>query len=259
MTNPALRGRRSQTMHSSTGAEITKRRFPASPRRLARATGAFYLLALVGGVFAQGFVSERLVNFGDAAATASAILSHKALFQTGFAVYLVELACQVAMTALFYVLLKPAGRVLSLLAAFLGLTGCMVKTVSRLFFIAALLVLGGKNDLSVFRADQLQALALLFLKINDHGAAIAMVFFGFYALATGWLILRSRFLPRFLGVLAIAGGAGWLSFLYQPLGYRLFPYIAPLALLGALALTLWLLVRGVNETRWNERAEGAMN
>jgi hypothetical protein len=245
-------------MHSSTRAEITERRFPASPRRLARATGAFYLLTLVGGIFAQGFVSERLVNFGDAAATASAILSHKALFQTGFAVYLVEMACQVAMTALFYVLLKPAGRVLSLLAAFVGLTGCIVKTVSRLFFIAPLLVLGGERYLNVFNAEQRRALALLFLKVNDHGAAIAMVFFGLYALLSGWLILRSTFLPKFLGMLSIAGGAGWLCFLYQPLAYRLFPYIAPLALLGALALTLWLLVAGVNETRWNVRAAAGM-
>jgi Domain of unknown function (DUF4386) len=86
--------------------------------------------------------------------------------------------------------------------------------------------------LSVFSAEQLQALALLFFKVNDHGAAIALVFFGFYAVLTGYLILRSTFLPRSLGVLAILGGLGWLSFLYQPLGNRLFLFIAPLASWG---------------------------
>src|SRR5437660_5534956 len=152
-----------------------------SPRRKARITGVFYLLTMLTGIFAQGFVSNRLVVFGDAAATASNILAHKSLFQWGFTVYLIEMACQIAMTALFYELLKPAGRSVSLLAAFLGLAGCVIKTFSRVFFIAPLFVLGGAHYLSVFSVEQLQALALLFLKVNDKGAEIALVFFGIYA------------------------------------------------------------------------------
>ncbi len=230
-----------------------------SPRFMARVTGALYLLTILTGIFAQGFVSGRLVVDGDAAATASNLLMHKSLFQLGFAVYLIEMACQVAITALFYDLLKPAGRNVSLVAAFLGLTGCIIKTFSRLFFIAPLFILGGAHYLSVFSAEQLQALALLFLKVNEHGAAIALVFFGFYALLTGYLIVRSTFLPRILGVLSILGGLGWLSFLYQPLGYRLFPYIALLGILGAASLILWLLVFGVNEQRWKEQASAALS
>ena len=228
-----------------------------SPKAKARITGAFYLLTILTGIFAQGFVSGRLVVDGDAAATATNILTHRGLFQLGFAVYLIEMACQIAMTALFYDLLKPAGRSVSLVAAFLGLTGCIIKTLSRLFFIAPLFILGGAHYLSVFSREHLQALALLFLRVNDHGAAIALVFFGFYALLTGYLIIRSTFLPRILGVLSILGGLGWLSFLYQPLGYRLFPYIAALGLLGAASLILWLLVFGVNEQRWKEQASAA--
>ena len=140
------------------------------------------------------------------------------------------------------------------MAAYLGLTGCVIKTFSRLFFIAPLFVLGGAHYLNVFSAEQLQALALLFLKVNDHGAGIALVFFGFYALLTGYLIVRSTFLPRLLGMLSILGGLGWLSFLYPPLGYRLFPYIAALGLLGAASLIVWLLAFGVNEQRWKELA-----
>src|SRR5712671_2145511 len=229
----------------------------SSLRLMARIVGALYLLTILTGIFSAGYVSGKLVVNGDAAATATNILAHRDLFQLAFAVYLIEMACQVALTALFYDLLKPAGRSISLIAAFLGLTGCVIKTFSRVFFIAPLFILGGAHYLSVFSAEQLQALALLFLKVNDRGAAMALVFFGFYALLTGYLIIRSIFLPRILGVVSVLGGVGWLSFLYLPLGYRLFPYIAVLGLLGAASLLLWLLVMGVNEQRWNEQASAA--
>jgi hypothetical protein len=236
---------------------MTERIAETSPRLKARITGVLYLLTILTGVFAQGFVSGRLVVEGDAAATATNLLAHRGLFQLGFAVYLIEMACNIAMTALFYDLLKPAGRSVSLLAAFLGLTGCVIKTFSRVFFIVPLFVLGGAHYLSVFSVEQLRALALLFLKVNDRGAGVALVFFGFYALLTGYLIIRSTFLPRILGVLSVVGGLGWLTFLYLPLGHLAFPYVAVFALLGAAALIVWLLVFGVNEQRWKEQASAA--
>ena len=202
-------------------------------------------------------MTGRLVVDGDATATATNILTHRGLFELGFTVYFIEMTCQIAITALFYDLLKPAGRSVSLVAAFLGLAGCVIKTFSRLFFIAPLFILGGAHYLSVFSAAQLQALALLFLKVNDRGAGIALAFFGFYALLTGYLIFKSTFLPRILGVVSMVAGVGWLTFLYPPLGYRLFFYIAPFGLLGAVALMFWLLVFGVNEQRWKEQASAA--
>lgn len=208
-------------------------------------------------MFSAGYVSGKLVVSGDAAATAANMLAHRGLFQLGFAVYLIEMACQIAMTALFYRLLKPAGRSVSLVAAFLGLTGGIIKTFSRLFFIAPLFILGGAHYLSVFSVEQLQALALLFLKVNDRGAGIALVFFGFYAILTGYLIIKSTFLPRILGALSVIGGFGWLTFLYPPLGGRLFPFIAIFAIFGAAALIFWLLVKGVNEERWKEQDSAA--
>ena len=228
-----------------------------SPKVKARLAGTFYLITMLGGVFAQGFVSDQLVVASDAAATARNIQTHEPLFRLGFAIYLIEMACQITMTVLFYDLLKPVGKSISLLAATFGLIGCTVKTLSRLFFSAPLLVLGGAPYLSVFSAEQLHALAFLFLRMNYQAETIAMVFFGFYTLLNGYLIYRSGFLPRALGVVSAAGGSFWLTYLYEPLAVRLLPIILAVAALGAFSLVLWLLVVGVNEQRWNERAGAA--
>jgi hypothetical protein len=80
-----------------------------------------------------------------------------------------------------------------------------------------LIVLGGTHYLSVFSGEQLNAVALLFLRVNDIGAGIALVFFGFYAILKGYLVIRSTLLPRVLGRLAVLGGIGWLAFLSPPL------------------------------------------
>jgi hypothetical protein len=225
-----------------------------SPRAKARMAGVFYLLTVLGGILAEGFISGSLVVSGDAAATATNIQTHASLFRLGFTVYMIEMACQITLTALLYQLLKPVSKSVALLAAVFSLVGCTIKTLSRLFYYAPLLVLGGAPYLSVFDAKQLQALALLFLKVNGQGAAIALVFFGLEALLNGYLILKSTFLPRALGVLGIVGGLGWLTFLSPPLGYRLFLYVAAVGILGSLATIVWLLVFGVNEERWKAQA-----
>ena len=226
---------------------------PTSPRVLARLTGLFFLLTILTGIFAQGFVSERLINFGDAAATANNILTHQGLFQLGFAVYLIEMACQVAMTALFYVLLRPVSMSVSLLSAFWGLTGAVIKTFARVFYIVPC-SLSAARPRQWIQHGTVASLALLLLKVDDSGAAVALAFFGFSTVLKGSLVFRSTFLPRWLGVLSMVSGFGWLTFLYPPLGYRAFPVIALLGLAGAAATIFWLLVFGVNEERWKEQA-----
>jgi hypothetical protein len=227
-----------------------------SPCIRARLTGAFYLLTILFGAVGES-LAGRLVVPGDAPATAANILTHTPLLWLGFAAYMVEMACQIAMTTLFYDLLRPVSRSVALLATCMSLVGITIKTFSRVFYVAPVLVLGGTTDLAVFTTEQLQALALLLFKVNAQGAGIGLVFFGFYALLKGYLVVRSRFLPAFLGVLGMLGGLGWLTFLAPPFATRVYPVVVAIGVFGAAAMIFWLLVFGVREQEWKDQASRA--
>jgi hypothetical protein len=227
-----------------------------SPKTMARVIGVLFLITIVAGGFAQGFVAGRLIS-SDVAATAAGIAANQPLYRLAFAVYLVEMACQIAMTVLLYGLLKPVSKSAALLAAAFGLVGCTIKTLARLFFFAPLLVLGGAGYLSVFEPRQLQALAFFSLRMNYTVETIAVVFFGLNTLVTGYLVFRSTFLPRALGVVSMVGGLGWMIYLYEPAAARLEAYIVGVGVIGALAKVVWLLVKGVDEPRWKEQAGAA--
>lgn len=177
----------------------------------ARITGVVYLLYFLTAVLGELFLSG-LVVYGDAAATANNILAHQPLFRLGLATGLIATACYIAVTALFYELFKPVNRTLSLIAAFFSLVGCAILAFSSLFQLAPLVVLGGSHYLSVFKSEQLRALALMFLELNTQAGNICVVFFGVDRLLIGYLIFRSAFLPRILGVLMVLAGLGWLTF-----------------------------------------------
>jgi hypothetical protein len=225
-----------------------------SPRSMARMTGALYLITLVAGIVAEAFISQRLVVAGDAAATATNILANESLYLAGFTIYLVEMAAQIAMTVLFYFLLKPVSRSLAVLAAVFSLVGCTIKILSRLFYLAPLVVLNSAAWLTVFDPDQLKAMALVLLGLNDRAAGMALVFFGLTGLVKGYLVFRSTFLPRVLGVITFAGGLGWLTFISPPVGMQMFPLVAGVGVIGALVTIAWLLIVGVNESIWRARA-----
>jgi len=221
-----------------------------SPRLLARLAGVFFLLTILGGIIAQGFISEHLIVFGDAAATANNILANRGLFQTGFTIYLIEMACQVTTATLLYRLLKPVNRTLALLMLLFEFTGIVIKTFSRVFYITPLWVLEGTSAPGSLDTGQLQSISLLLLKVNDFGAATALAFFGFSTLLMGYLVFRSTYLPRWLGVLGMIAGLGWLTFIYPPLGYRVFIFAALFGLLAAAAKIFWLIVFGVDEEKF---------
>jgi hypothetical protein len=221
-----------------------------SPKLLARLAGVFFLLTIIGGIVAQAFISERLIDFRDAAATANNILANKGLFQIGFTVYLIEMACQIVAGLLMYRILKPVNSTLALLMLLFEFTGIVIKTFARVFYITPVYVLDGGAAFSGMDAAQLQSISLILLKVNDYGAATAIAFFGFSTVLDGYLVFRSTYLPRWLGVLGMIAALGWLAFLYPPLGYSVFMFAAMFGLLASVAKIFWLIVFGVDDERF---------
>jgi hypothetical protein len=233
-------------------------RAPASPRLKARIAGLLYLIIIVGGIFAEIFVRGRLVVHGDAAATAHNIVTHELLYRLGFAAEIFYCACNVPLILVFYDLFKVVNRSVVLLVVFFSLVGTAIESVSLLAHFAPLVLLGGERYLNAFTAEQLQAAAYMSLRLFEYGFAICLVFFGFYCLSFGYLIFRSAFFPRIIGVLLVIQGLLYLTnsfanFLAPGIAARLFPYLAASGV-AEISLCLWLLVIGVNEQRWKEQA-----
>jgi hypothetical protein len=238
-------------------AALTERIAEGSPRFKARVAGVFEALEGLTSAYGQVAVLGGLVVSGNAAATAANILGHERLFWLGFASSLLGVAFHIVWITLFYDLFKPVNRGLSLLAAFVGLVVCAIQALTAFFYLAPLLILQGGNSVSALTAQQLQALAYVFLKLNSYAFDIDLVFFGLWCALTGYLIFRSTFLPRILGVLLAIDGLGWMLYLYPPLAYHLFPFIAAASALAEIPLQLWLIVMGVNGQRWKEQAAAA--
>lgn len=227
-----------------------------SPRLKARLAGLFWLTTALASAFAA-FVVGRVVVPGGAAATAANVLAHETFFRSGTAANLVATACYVTATLLVYELLKPVDGSISLLAAFFSLVGCAVGALGCVFDLVPFVFLRGRPYLSTFGVEQLQALALVSLKVRVEANGIALVFFGLHCLLVGYLILRSTFLPRVIGALMVFAGLGWLTFLSPPLANRLMPYSMLPGGVGELTLSLWLLAKGVNVRRWENLAGAA--
>ena len=220
-----------------------------SPRTLGRVIAVLFLVTIVLGIVAQGAISDRLISLRDPARTAANILANETLYRTGFTLYMIEMAAQIASTVLLFHLLRPVNRPIAMLALAFGLVGCTIKLFSRVFYLAPLFI-PNQSAVGALTADQLQGVSLILLNVNDRGAGVALGFFGLETVLEGWLILRSTFLPRWLGALTVIAGIGWLAFLSPTLGYAVFNIVALIALIGSIVTIGWLLVKGVDAERW---------
>ena len=234
----------------------------ASPRQLARSAGALYLVNIVLGAFAIGVVPAILV-VPDLATTAHNIAAHELLYRSGLVAHLVVTVTNVAMAVIFYDLFKVVNRRLALLDVFFTLVATAIEAAGLLSQFTPLVLLGNGRYASALPAAQLQALAHLPGDLSTVNYSIYGVFYGFDIICVAYLVLRSGFLPRAIGVLLAIDAVtylvyGFVNLLAPGVAAHLVPWIELPPLLGEGSFCLWLLVVGVDTGRWKERAAAAL-
>ena len=237
---------------------MTARTIETSPLGYARLGGALYLAIILLGAFAEGFVTNKLLVAGDAAATAHNILAAPLLWRCGVAANVLVVVFAVPLLWIEYLLLRPVSKSLVLLAVFLNLVSLAAEAVSKVFMLLVLPTLESPEYLQAFGSQQVAMLAKLALTLHGISFNVALLFFGFTCLVNGYLIYKSGYFPKVVGTLLQVAGAGYLvgcsAALFSPaLAAVLIPGILLLPLVGELSFCLWLLAKGVNSAQWQAR------
>lgn len=221
-----------------------------SSNKTARMAGIFYLIFIVTFILAS-YLRSRLIVFGDPATTANNIISSPGILRLGFMSELLSALFFVLAAWALYVLLKPVNKNIALLFLLLNLTGVAIECLNTLNLFTTLQFLGDANYLSVFSTDQLQAIAMTFLNSYTNGFMITQLFFSTWLLPLGYLVYKSHFIPRPLGILLMLDFFGILSwflqfFLLPDYGILSYPGLA-ISFIAEFSISLWLLIKGVKK------------
>ncbi len=231
-----------------------------SPQVYARIAGWLYLAVIGLGVFGEIFVRGALVIPGDVQATASHILASESLWRLGIAGDLVMHLCDVPSMLILYVLLKPVNKDLSLLALLANLVQTAVLVANKMNLVNALALITSATHIGGLPAGEVQTLAYLAIESHEFGFGLGLIFFGFTCLVHGYLLYRSGYFPKFLGILMYLAGAAYLvnsfAMIVAPsVEARLFPAILLPSLIGETAFCLWLIVKGLDISKWPHTAD----
>ncbi len=226
-----------------------------SPLTYARVAGVLYLSLVPLAFFGFPYGPSRLFVPGDAATTANNIIASESLFRLSIVINLLGAIVNVFVALALYRLLKPVNKNMASLMVIFQLLSVPIGMLNELNHVAILLLLRDADYLKVFTASQLQALVSLFHDLHNYGLSIAKPFWGLWLFPMGYLVFKSGFLPRILGILLIVGCFGWLTvglsdFLLP--NYRM--EFLMVTAVGEILLPLWLLVKGVNVVQWEKRA-----
>jgi hypothetical protein len=227
-----------------------------SPKKLARIGGLIYLIIIVAGIFGEMLVRNKLFVSGDPGATALNIAASPLLWRVGIAGDLLMQVCDVPLIVIFYILLKPINKNLALLNLSFNLIQTAVLVANKLNLLMPLFLLGKAEYLNTFDPAQLQTLSYLFIRLHNYGFGIGLIFFAFVCLVEGHLIAKSTFLPALLGRLMQLAGVCYLA---NSLALIVYPELSSLAILAPcfvaeLLLGLWMLIKGVDEAKWKQKA-----
>ncbi len=232
---------------------MTTRTASTSPLTRARVAGFLYLVANLLAPFTLLYLPSRLIVRGDAAATANNIMASESLFRFGIMSNLFNSIASIFLVLALYQLLKVANKNMASLMVIFSLAAVPIVMFNELNNLAVLQLLSGADYLKVYPTDQLQALAYLFLRLHRQGLNIAQIFWGLWLFPMGYLVFKSGFLPRILGILLMIGCFGYVIQSFAAfLGYNV--SIIFFTSWGELLFLLWLLIKGVNVEQWEKRA-----
>ncbi|GJQ20398.1 MAG: DUF4386 domain-containing protein [Bacteroidia bacterium] len=226
-----------------------------SPDRLARVTGLGYLVIILAGITAEFVVRSGLIVPGDAAATAENIMGSQSLFRLGIALDIVMLLFDVLLALTLYLLLVSVHPVYALMATFFRLVHAAVVGAGLLNLVFVLLLFSGSGYLAAWTPDQLNALAMVFLEAHGYAYVLGLIFFGIHCLVLGYLVFRSGFFPKVLGILLMVAASGYIVDGFANIlltNYSDYESIFMIvvfvpAFIGELSFTLWLLVKGIRK------------
>lgn len=235
-----------------------------NPNRMARIGGVLYLMIIIIGIFGEAFVRGQLIVAGDAAATANNIQESLSLWRVSIASELILILCATAVAFVFYKLLKPVNKNLALLALLFNVVAIAIESINRLNLFAVLILLGDGIYTEIFALDQLHGLVYFALDAYTYGFGMSLVFFGLEILIIGYLIFKSVYLPKFLGVLMAIAGVCYLTLIFSmvlapSVAAKLSPSILLPVFIGELSFSLWLIVKGVNVAEWHKKQDNLGN
>ena len=229
------------------GADVPARMaWMLSPRARARLSGVFQALEGLPAAFGQTIVLGMLVVNSNASATAENILANQQLYRIGFAIPLVAVLFHITWALLIYQLFGVVNRTINQLALLVILVGCALQATAAVVYLSPLLYL----QAGFTQPDPV----LLLINLSHLTFDAYIIIFGMWCVLLGYLIVRSTFMPRLIGVLLIADGIGWITYLVPPFATSIFPAIAVVAGVAEFSLLLWMLIFGVNSERWYEQA-----
>ncbi len=225
-----------------------------SPMRYARVAGILYILLVPLSIFGIQYVPSTLIVPGDAAATARNILASESLYRLSIVSALTVQIVNIFVVLFLYKLLKPVNKNMASLMVIFLLIAVPIAMFNELNRLAVLLVLGGADSSTAFTTGQLQNLMTLFTGLYKSGTNIAGIFWGLWLFPMGYLVFKSRFLPKLIGILLIIGCFGYLA---DSVIFFLVPNfhvtISQFTFIGEILLPLWLLIKGVNVEQWEKR------
>jgi Domain of unknown function (DUF4386) len=219
-----------------------------STKKQARVAGLLYLLASIIGFFCLAYVPAKLIVSGDATATANRIRASETLLRLGIASELIAFTIFIFVVLALYRLFKAVSEKHAVAMATLLLISIPISLLNLLNEIAALVLVSGASFLSAFEKGQLDALAYMFLRLHGQGFIVAQILWGLWLFPFGILVIRSGFIPRFLGYLLFIAASGYLASSFTSLllpSYRhLVDQFAMVLEAGELPIIFWLLIWG---------------